>query len=133
VRLAQALERMEAAAEAVVDAAVTYGLAHRDISGVTHLGIDEISRKRGHVYVTNVYDSRGETPPRKSSSGICTPPARGSRRTTCRRTCGPASRPQPGEAPVRSESGQLDVATTWPARCPPSRSPKLIAAPPREP
>jgi hypothetical protein len=23
---------------------------------VTHIGIDEISRKRGHVYVTNVYD-----------------------------------------------------------------------------
>ncbi len=42
--------------ERAVDAAVAYGLAHRDLSGVTHLGIDEISRKRGHVYVTNVYD-----------------------------------------------------------------------------
>ena len=42
--------------ERAVDAAVTYGLAHRDLSGVTHLGIDEISRKRGHGYVTNVYD-----------------------------------------------------------------------------
>ena len=39
-----------------VDEAVTYGLAHRDLEGVTHIGIDEISRKRGHVYVTNVYD-----------------------------------------------------------------------------
>ena len=29
---------------------------HRDLEGVTHIGIDEISRKRGNVYVTNVYD-----------------------------------------------------------------------------
>jgi len=42
--------------ERAVDAAVTYGLTHRDLSEVTHLGIDEISRKKGHVYVTNVYD-----------------------------------------------------------------------------
>ena len=42
--------------EAAVDEAVAYGMAHRDLSGVTHIGIDEISRKRGHVYVTNVYD-----------------------------------------------------------------------------
>lgn len=41
---------------AAVDEAVAHGLAHRDLSGVTHIGIDEISRKRGHVYVTNVYD-----------------------------------------------------------------------------
>ena len=41
---------------AAVDEAVAYGLAHRDLSEVTHIGIDEISRKRGHVYVTNVYD-----------------------------------------------------------------------------
>ncbi len=39
-----------------VEAAVAYGLAHRDLDDVTHIGIDEISRKRGHVYVTNVYD-----------------------------------------------------------------------------
>ena len=39
-----------------VEEAVTYGLAHRDLDHLTHLGIDEISRKRGHVYVTNVYD-----------------------------------------------------------------------------
>lgn len=42
--------------EAAVDEAVAYGMAHRDLSGVSHIGIDEISRKRGHVYVTNVYD-----------------------------------------------------------------------------
>lgn len=39
-----------------VEQAVAYGLANRDLDGVTHIGIDEISRKRGHVYVTNVYD-----------------------------------------------------------------------------
>jgi len=39
-----------------VEAAVEYGLAHRELSGVLYIGIDEISRKRGHVYVTNVYD-----------------------------------------------------------------------------
>lgn len=42
--------------EAAVDEAVAYGLTHRDLSEATHIGIDEISRKRGHVYVTNVYD-----------------------------------------------------------------------------
>jgi transposase len=39
-----------------VEEAVAYGLAHRDMDNVSHIGIDEISRKRGHVYVTNVYD-----------------------------------------------------------------------------
>ena len=39
-----------------VEAAVAYGLAHCDLDDVTHIGSDEISRKRGHVYVTNVYD-----------------------------------------------------------------------------
>lgn len=33
--------------EEEVDEAVTYGLFHRDLSGVSHVGIDEISRKRG--------------------------------------------------------------------------------------
>lgn len=42
--------------EAAVDEAVGYGLAHRELSAVSHIGIDEISRKRGHVYLTNVYD-----------------------------------------------------------------------------
>ena len=39
-----------------VEEAVAYGLAHRDLEHLTHIGIDEISRKRGHVYVTTVYD-----------------------------------------------------------------------------
>ena len=41
---------------AAVEEAVAYGLANRDLGELTHVGIDEISRKRGHVYVTNVYD-----------------------------------------------------------------------------
>jgi transposase len=41
---------------AAVDTVVEYGLANRDLSGITHIGIDEISRKKGHVYLTNVYD-----------------------------------------------------------------------------
>jgi len=36
--------------------AVSYGLAHRDLGGVLYIGIDELSRQKGHVYVTNVYD-----------------------------------------------------------------------------
>jgi transposase len=39
-----------------VDFVVKYGLDNRDLSGVTHIGIDEISRKRGHKYLTTVYD-----------------------------------------------------------------------------
>jgi transposase len=39
-----------------VRSAVKYGLAHRDTSDVRHIGIDEISRKKGHVYMTQVYD-----------------------------------------------------------------------------
>jgi hypothetical protein len=44
--------------ERAVEAAVAHGLAHRDLGDVTHIGIDEISRKKGHVYVTNVSDLR---------------------------------------------------------------------------
>ena len=39
-----------------VDAAVDHGLARRDLSRLRYLGIDEISRRRRHVYDTNVYD-----------------------------------------------------------------------------
>ena len=39
-----------------VEEAVAYGLAQQDLADLTHIGVDEISRKRGHVYVTNVYD-----------------------------------------------------------------------------
>ena len=36
--------------------AVAYGLEHRDTEGVFYLGVDEISRRKGHVYHTQVYD-----------------------------------------------------------------------------
>ena len=36
--------------------AVEYGLAHREVGTVLYFGVDEISRKRGHVYCTNVCD-----------------------------------------------------------------------------
>ena len=36
--------------------AVDYGLAHRKWGEILYIGIDEISRRKGHVYVTNVYD-----------------------------------------------------------------------------
>ncbi|MGC8724926.1 MAG: ISL3 family transposase, partial [Acidobacteriota bacterium] len=39
-----------------VKAAVHYGLEHRDTSEVCHIGIDEISRRKGHQYMTQVYD-----------------------------------------------------------------------------
>jgi transposase len=41
---------------AAVAYAVEFGLARRDLSCITHIGIDEISRQKGHVYLTNVYD-----------------------------------------------------------------------------
>lgn len=41
---------------AAVEESVAYGLAHRDLEGLTHIGVDEISRRRGQVYLTNVYD-----------------------------------------------------------------------------
>lgn len=36
--------------------AVKYGLAHRELGEVLYIGVDELSRRKGHVYVTNVYD-----------------------------------------------------------------------------
>jgi len=39
-----------------VKQAVDYGLAHRDTSGILYIGMDEISRRRGHIYHTQVYD-----------------------------------------------------------------------------
>lgn len=39
-----------------VDAAVAYGREREDYQGVRFIGIDEISRKKGHVYHTHVYD-----------------------------------------------------------------------------
>jgi transposase len=39
--------------------AVGYGLAHREMGDVLCIGVDELSRRKGHVYVTNVYDLAG--------------------------------------------------------------------------
>ena len=44
-----------------VEHAVEWGLAHRDLSEVTALGVDEIAWARGHTYLTLVYDIGGET------------------------------------------------------------------------
>lgn len=41
---------------AAVARAVEYGLANRNTSGIIAIGVDELSRRKGHVYVTNVYD-----------------------------------------------------------------------------
>ena len=38
-----------------VEEAVAYGLAQQDPSAVTRIGLDEISRRRHHPCVTNVY------------------------------------------------------------------------------
>ena len=39
-----------------VKASVEYGLANRQIEGVVYIGVDEIARRKGHRYVTNIYD-----------------------------------------------------------------------------
>jgi transposase len=35
--------------------AVEYGLAHRDLSGITGIGVDEVAYRKGHKYLTVVY------------------------------------------------------------------------------
>lgn len=40
---------------AAVQWAVDYGLSHRDLSGIKALGIDEVAYKKGHKYLTVVY------------------------------------------------------------------------------
>jgi transposase len=42
-----------------VDHAVAWGLAHRDLSGLTALGVDEVAWGRGQTYLTLVYDIGG--------------------------------------------------------------------------
>ena len=42
-----------------VDHAVEWGLAHRDLSGLTAVGVDEVAWSRGHTYLTLVYDIGG--------------------------------------------------------------------------
>ncbi len=45
-----------AAVGSAVKQAVAYGLTHRDLRGTLYLGIDEISRRKGHIYHTQIYD-----------------------------------------------------------------------------
>lgn len=45
---------------AAVRRAVAYGLEHRETGGVLYIGVDEISRQKGHVYHTQVYDLSGK-------------------------------------------------------------------------
>ena len=42
--------------EQAVKAVVAYGRERQELDGLTHIGVDEIARKRGHVYMTVVYD-----------------------------------------------------------------------------
>ena len=42
-----------------VEHAVEWGLAHRDLSGITAVGIDEIAWHKGHQYLTLIYDISG--------------------------------------------------------------------------
>jgi len=42
--------------ENAVESAVEYGLEHRDTDNVKLIGIDEISRRKGHKYLTQVYE-----------------------------------------------------------------------------
>lgn len=44
------------AVQQAVKAAVAWGRQRQDLSELTHIGVDEIARKRGHVYMTVVYD-----------------------------------------------------------------------------
>lgn len=46
---------------AAVRSAVAYGLQHRNLGTILHIGIDEISRKKGHKYLTQVYDLDART------------------------------------------------------------------------
>ncbi|MEJ5378065.1 MAG: ISL3 family transposase, partial [bacterium] len=39
---------------------VEYGLEHRDMGDVLYIGIDEISRRKGHIYHTQIYDLIGK-------------------------------------------------------------------------
>ena len=38
-----------------VEQVVAYGLAHRDLSGIGAIGVDEVAYTKGHKYLTLVY------------------------------------------------------------------------------
>ena len=41
---------------AAIKRTVQFGLDHREMGSILYIGIDEISRRKGHRYLTNVYD-----------------------------------------------------------------------------
>ena len=43
-----------------VKKSVSYGLANRELGSILYIGVDEISRKKGHRYLTLVYDLEGK-------------------------------------------------------------------------
>lgn len=55
-RIAELFQVAWGTVAAAVRQAVAYGLAHRELGMVLYIGIDELSRRKGQVYVTNVYD-----------------------------------------------------------------------------
>lgn len=55
-QVAQLFEVDWSQVQMAVKVAVDYGLAHRDTDDVKLLGIDEISRRKGHTYLTQVYE-----------------------------------------------------------------------------
>lgn len=46
---------------AAVDFVVKYGLENRDLAGITRIAPDELSSRRTHRYLTNVYDLKAKT------------------------------------------------------------------------
>lgn len=62
-----------------VETAVNWGLAARDLSGITAIGVDEVAWQKGHKYLTLVYDISGSA---KRLLAICE-----ERTTASLRTC----------------------------------------------
>ena len=60
--------------------AVDWGLAHRDLSAVEAVGVDELARRRGHRYLglpQNLWVERRAGSPRQTHSvPVCSPPSR---------------------------------------------------------
>lgn len=42
--------------KSILDCAVKRGIARQDMSDITHIGIDEISMRRGYKYFTLIYN-----------------------------------------------------------------------------
>jgi transposase len=55
-KVAEKFQVSWATVASAVQQAVAYGVEHRDLSGLRHLGVDELSRRKGHIYHTQIYD-----------------------------------------------------------------------------